>query len=109
MKPNVLLAVMAFGCSPVMAEDIHSEYSRKEVDGPALVKCIKSIHEGNVTYWADLEGNESFDLVRPPARFELVEDLGEVEMEDSGKSTTYKVHDYEGLCTFEYLPNRSDR
>ena len=92
-----------------MAEDIYSEYSRKEVDGPALVKCIKSIHEGNETYWADVEGNGSFDLVEPPAKFELVEDLGEVEIEDSGKSTTYKVHDYEGLCTFEYRPNRSDR
>ena len=75
MKTHVILAVMAFGCLPVMAEDIHSEYSRKEVDGPALVECIKSIHEGNVTYWADIEGNGSFDLVEPPAKFEFVEGL----------------------------------
>ena len=104
MRTHVLLAVMAFGYSPVMA-DIHSEYSRWEVDGPAVMKCIKSIQEGKVTYWAkgedDADGNETFDLVQPPARFALVEDLGEVEMEESGKSITYKVHDYEGLCTFE--------
>ena len=104
MKTHVLLAVMAFGCSPVMA-DIHSEYSRLEVYRPAVMKCIKSIHEGKVTYWAkgedDADENETFDLVRPPARFALVEDLGEVEMEEPRKSITYKVHDYEGLCTFE--------
>ena len=104
MKTHVPLAVMAFGFSPVMA-DIHSEYSRLEVDGPAVMKCIKSIHEGKATYWAKGEdgadGNETFDLVRPPERFALVEDLGEVEMEESGKSIAYKVHDYEGLCTFE--------
>ncbi len=104
MKTHVLLALMAFGCSPVMA-DIHSGYSRLEVDGPAVMKCIKSIHEGKVTYWAkgedDADGNESFDLVRPPERFALVEDLGEVEMEEFGKSITYKVHEYGGICTFD--------
>ena len=104
MRPHVLLAVMAFGCSPVMA-DIHSEYSRLEVYGPAVMKSIKSIHEGKVTYWAkgedDADGNETFDLVRPPARFALVEDLGEVEMEEFGKSITYKVHDYGGICSFD--------
>ena len=104
MKTHVLLAVMAFGCLPVMA-DIHSEYSRLEVDGPAVMKCIKSIHEGKATYWAkgedDADGNETFDLVRPPARFALVEDLGEVEMEEFGKSVTYKVHDYGGICSFD--------
>ena len=105
MKTLVLLSLMAFECSPVMA-DLHSEPSYLEVDGPAVMKCIKTInHEGKVTYWAkgedDADGNETFDLVQPPARFALVEDLGEVEMEESGKSITYKVHDYEGLCTFE--------
>ena len=105
MRTHVLLVLMAFGCSPVMA-DLHSEPSYLEVDGPAVMKCIKIInHEGKVTYWAkgedDADGNETFDLVRPPARFVLVEDLGEVEMEEAGKSITYKVHDYEGLCTFE--------
>ncbi len=104
MRTHVLLVLMAFGCSPVLA-DIHSEYSRLEVDGPAVMKCIKSIQEGKVTYWAkgedDADGNETFDLVQPPARFALVEDLGEVEMEESGKSITYKVHDYGGICTFE--------
>ena len=104
MRTHVLLVLMAFGCSPVLA-DIHSEYSRLEVDGPAVMKCIKSIQEGKVTYWAkgedDADGNETFDLVQPPARFEMVEDLGEVEMKESGKSITYKVHEYEGLCTFD--------
>lgn len=99
MKTHVLLALMAFGCSPVMA-DIHSGYSRLEVDGPAVKKCIKEVHEGKATYWAEVE-NESFHLVRPPERFALVEDLGEVEMKESGKSITYKVHEYEGLCTFD--------
>ena len=100
MKTHALLAVMAFGCSPVIA-DIHSGYSYLEVDGPAVMKCIKSVHEGKATYWAEAREAETFDLVRPPERFALVEDLGEVEMEESGKSTIYKVHDYEGLCTFE--------
>ena len=102
MKTHVLLALMAFGCSPVMA-DIHSGYSRLEVDGPAVKKCIKEVHEGKATYWAEVREyeEETFDLVRPPERFELVEDLGEVEMKDSGTSVTYKVHEYEGLCTFD--------
>ena len=104
MRTHVLLVLMAFGCSPVLA-DIHSEYSRLEVDGPAVMKCIKSIQEGKVTYWAKGEdgadGSETFDLVRPPERFALVEDLGEVEMEEFGKSITYKVHEYGGICTFD--------
>ena len=40
------------------------------------------------TYWwvsglgeNDADGNDSLDLVRPPARFEYVEDLGEYEEE----------------------------
>ena len=86
--------------------DLHSEPSYLEVDGPAVMKCIKTInHEGKVTYWAkgedDADGNETFGLVQPPARFALVEDLGEVEMEEFGKSITYKVHDYGGICSFD--------
>ena len=96
---------MAFGCTPVMA-DLHTEPSYLEVDGPAVMKFIKTINdEGKVTYWAkgedDADGNETFDLVKPPARFALVEDLGEVEMEEFGKSITYKVHDYGGICSFD--------
>ena len=59
-----------------------------------------------MTYWAkgkdDADGNETFDLVRPPARFSWVEVLGEVEMEEvlsNGKNVTYQVHDYGGICS----------
>ena len=105
MKAHLLLLLMAFGCTPVMA-DLHTEPSYLEVDGPAVMKCIKTINdEAKVTYWAkgedDADGNETFDLVKPPARFALVEDLGEVEMEEFGKSITYKVHDYGGICSFD--------
>ena len=105
MKAHLLLLLMAFGCTPVMA-DLHTEPSYLEVDGPAVMKCIKTINdEGKVTYWTkgedDADGNETFDLVKPPARFALVEDLGEVEMEEFGKSITYKVHDYGGICSFD--------
>ena len=105
MKAHLLLLLMAFGCTPVMA-GLHTEPSYLEVDGPAVMKCITTINdEGKVTYWAkgedDADGNETFDLVKPPARFALVEDLGEVEMEEFGKSITYKVHDYGGICSFD--------
>ena len=53
----------------------------------------------------DADGNESIDSVRPPAKFELVEDLGEYEEEHvlaaSRKKITVTFHDYEGLCTFD--------
>ena len=108
MKTTFLLVLMVFGCSPVMA-DLHTEPNYLEVEGPAVMKCIKTInHLGKVTYWAkgkdDADGNETFDLVRPPARFSLVEDLGEVEIEEvlsNGKNVTYQVHDYGGICSFD--------
>ena len=109
MKTHVLLVLMAFGCSPVMAEDRSAPWPL-EIEGPAVYECLKTT-EGEinpVTYWRvrgigekDADGNESFDLVRPPERFALVEDLGEVEMEEFGKSITYKVHEYGGICTFD--------
>ena len=53
----------------------------------------------------DADGNESLDLVRPPAKFALVEDLGEIETEyvlaESGRKVTVKGHDYRGICTFD--------
>tara|TARA_B100001057_G_scaffold374571_1_gene379237 strand:- start:720 stop:1061 length:342 start_codon:yes stop_codon:yes gene_type:complete len=113
MKTHVLLVLMAFGCSPVMAEDRSAPWPL-EIEGPAVYECLKTT-EGEinpVTYWRvrgigekDADGNESLDLVKPPAKFELVEDLGEYEEEHvlaaSRKKITVTFHDYEGICTFE--------
>ena len=52
MKTHVLLALMAFGCSPVMAEDRSASWPL-EIEGPAVYECLK-ITEGEinpVTYW----------------------------------------------------------
>lgn len=113
MKTHVLLVLMAFGCSPVMAEDRSASWPL-EIEGPAVHKCLRT-DEGSpkpVTYWwvsglgeNDADGNDSLDLVRPPARFKYVEDLGEYEEEHvlaaSGNKITVTYHDYEGICTFD--------
>ena len=78
MRPHVLLAVMAFGCSPVMA-DIHSEYSRLEVEGPAVMKCIKTInHEGKVTYWAKGEddADDMTELLKMAKNLKALKEAG---------------------------------
>ena len=96
-----------------MAEDRSASWPL-EIEGPAVYECLKTTEgESNpVTYWRvrgigekDSDGNESLDLVQPPAKFELVEDLGEYEEEHvlaaSRKTITVTFHDYEGICTFE--------
>ena len=113
MKTHVLLALMAFGCLPVMAEDRSASWPL-EIEGPAVHKCLKTVELSPypMTIWwvwglgeNDADGNESIDSVRPPAKFELVEDLGEYEEEHvlaaSRKKINVTFHDYEGLCTFD--------
>ena len=69
-----------------------------------------------MAYFSHIEGNECWEYFGSPWFEEvsipgiaLVEDLGEVKMEESGKSITYQVHDYDGLYTFEEGRIRSDR
>ena len=115
MKPHVLLALMAFGCSPVMTEDRSASWPLDlEIEGPAVHKCLKAVElsPSPMTIWwvsglgeKDADGNESFDSVRPPAKFELIEDLGKREEEGvlagSGKKITITYHEYWGTCTFD--------
>jgi len=44
MKPHVLLALMAFGCSPVVTEDRSASWPLDlEIEGPAVHKCLKAV------------------------------------------------------------------
>ena len=105
MKTYILLVLMAFGCSSAMA-NLRIEPNYVEVES-AVMKCLKTIdHEDQVTYWIagkeDADGNQTFNAVKPN-KFTLVEDLGEVEMDEelsNGNTITYKSHDYDGICTF---------
>ena len=112
MKTHVLLALMAIGCSPAMAEDRSASWPL-EIEGPAVYECVITEEISpypSTIFWVtglgekDSDGNESLDSVEPPASFEYVEDLGEYEEEHvlaaSRKKITVTYHEYEGLCTF---------
>ena len=113
MKTHVLLVLMAFGCSPVMAEDRSASWPL-EIEGPALYECVITEEISpypSTSFWVtglgekDADGNESLDSVEPPASFEYVEDLGEYKEEHvlaaSGKKITVTYNDYLGICTFD--------
>ena len=113
MKTHVLLALMAFGCSPVMAEDRSASWPL-DIEGPAVYEYVITEEISpypSPSFWAtglgekDADGNESLDSVEPPASFEYVEDLGEHEEEHvlaaSGKNITATYNDYLGIYTFD--------
>ena len=103
-----------------MAEDRSASWPL-EIEGPAVHKCLKTVElsPSPMTIWwvwglgeNDADGNESIDSVRPPAKFELVEDLGEYGEEGvlaaSREKITITYHEYEGLCTFNQGRIRSE-
>ena len=104
VQPGILLALLALGSAPVLA-DLRIQPPILEVES-AVLKCIKSVDfEDKTTYW--IEGEEIADQIIfeqvKPDKFSLVEDLGEVENEETlknGKVITYKAHEYNGICTF---------
>ena len=104
VKTGIFLGLLAFGSAPVLA-DLRIQPPVLEVES-AVLKCLKSVDfEDKATYW--IEGEETADQITfeqvKPDKFTLVEDLGEVEMEEmlkNGKTITYKAHDYNGICTF---------
>ena len=113
MKTHVLLVLMAFGCSPAMAEDRSASWPL-EIEGPAVYECVITEEISpypSTIFWVtglgekDAGGNESLDSVEPPASFEYVEDLGEYEEEHvlaaSGKNITATYNDYLGIYTFD--------
>ncbi len=110
---HVLLALMAIGCLPVIAEDRSASWPL-EIEGPAVHKCLITEEISpypSTSFWVsglgenDADGNESLDSVEPPASFEYVEDLDEYEEEHvlaaSKKKITVAYHEYGGICTFE--------
>ena len=106
VKTSILLALLTLGSASAQA-DLRIEPAYVEVKS-AVLKCNKSVdYEDKVTYWIEVEEDSGgaliFDPVNPD-RFTLVEDLGEVEVDEvlsNGKTITYTSHDYGGICCFD--------
>ena len=80
MKTHVLLVLMAFGCSPVMAEDRSASWPL-EIEGPAVYECVITEEISpypSTSFWVtglgekDADGNESLDSVAELVRIERV-------------------------------------
>ena len=88
--------------------DLRVEPTYVDVEPNTVMKCIKTVdYQDKVTYWIegmeDSDGNQTLDAVKPK-KFTLVEDLGEVEMNEvisNGKTITQMSHNYGGICSLD--------